>query len=105
MEWKDVGAVLKKSIKKTKNGVYLPNKAWGAINKEMTDVGNQYKGLKGSNWEKAYKKGWAAATHSKSAKNVGLRAKQFKKSKAGHAVKKQAMELKHALKKNVKVTD
>jgi len=104
-EWKDVGRVLKNNLHKTENGVYLPNKAMKKLSGEMDDVADQYKGLEGSKWHKAYKAGWKAATHSKSAKNLGKKAHAFKKSKPGKALRKEVGELKHALKKHVKVTD
>merc|ERR1719230_758496 len=57
--------------------------AMKALSNEMDDVADQYKGLEQTKWAKAYKKGWMAATHSKSAKNVGKKAAAFKKSKPG----------------------
>jgi len=87
-EWKDVGRVLKNNLKKTKNGVYLPNAAMKKASKEMDDVAGVYKGLEKSKWAKAYKKGWYAATHSKSAKWVKKSGKAFKKSKPGKVLRK-----------------
>lgn len=47
-EWHDFGVALKKSIKKTKNGVHIDNKAVNNISDEADDVADQYDSLDGS---------------------------------------------------------
>lgn len=75
------------------------------ITDELDDVQEQYEDLKGSKWDKAYQKGWHAATHSKSAKSVGRRFHTFEKSEEAHMLGKQLHELDAAIKANLKVTD
>jgi len=96
---------LKKSIKKTKNGIHIDNKSIDNISDEADDVADQYDALDGSKWDKAYTDGWKAATHNKETAALKRRMISFKKSAEGKALKQQMIELKQAIKKNLKVTD
>lgn len=104
-EWHDFGVALKKSIKKTKNGVHIDNKAIANISDEADDVADQYDALDGSKWDKAYTAAWKAATHNKETASLKRRMHSFKMSAEGKALRKEMIDLKHAIKKNLKVTD
>jgi len=104
-EWHDFGVALKKSIRKTKNGIHIDNKAINNISDEADDVADQYDALEGSKWDKAYTAGWKAATTNKETAALKRRMKSFKKSKEGKALKKEMIDLKKAIHKNLKVTD
>jgi len=69
------------------------------------DVLAEYKGLEGSKWDKAYTAGWKAATHNKETASLKRRMHSFKMSAEGKALRKEMIDLKHAIKKNLKVTD
>lgn len=104
-EWHDVGVALKKSIKKTKSGIHIPNKAMSDISDEFDDVADQYEALDGGKWDKAYTKAWKAATHNKETASLKRTMHAFKKSNEGKDLKKEVVELKKSIKKNLKVTD
>lgn len=104
-EWKDFGHALKKHLKETENGVHIANAGMDEISDELDDVADQYKKLEGSKWDKAYTKGWEAATHSKEAAAVGRRFHTFEKSDEAHALGKELKDLDQAIKENLKVTD
>jgi len=105
-EWHDFGVALKKHIKKTKNGIHIDNKALnGEINEEFDDVADHYDSLKGSKWDKQYHAAWKAALHNNQAKQAHKSMIAFKHSAEGKALKKEIVELKKSIKKNLKVTD
>lgn len=66
-EWKDVGRVIKKNLKKDKDGLHFPNKAIDELSDELDDVADQYKQLgKGKGgWNKKYDAAWRAALETK----------------------------------------
>lgn len=84
---------------------YMPNNAFTELSDELTDVAYEYKYLEGSAWDKAYEAGFKAAFSTKQAAQVGRRWKTFKASPEGQALKKEMVELKNSLKKNVMVSD
>jgi len=88
-----------------KDTVHIDNAHLDALADELTDVGAEYDKLAGSEWDKAYHQAWGAALSNKQAAALGRRMKSFKKSGEGQALKKEVVELKKALKENVKVTD
>lgn len=105
-EWHDFGVALKKHIKKTKNGIHIDNKALnGEINEEFDDVADQYDGLKGSKWDKQYHAAWKAALHNPESQQAKKSMIAFKHSAQGKMLKKEIVELKKSIKKNLKVTD
>lgn len=107
-EWKDVGQVLKKNLKKTKDGfLHFPNSKIDDLSDELDDVADQYEQLgKGKGgWNKKYEAAWKAALANKSFGSLKRRGKAFKQSKEGKALKKELCELKMAIKKNLKITD
>lgn len=104
-EWKDFGEALKKHVKETENGIHIDNENMDDIEDEFDDVLAEYKGLEGSKWDKAYKKGWEAATTSDEAHSVERRWKKFEKSKEAHKLGKSLKNLDETLKENVHVSD
>lgn len=104
-EWKDVGRVLENNIYENESGIHIPNKALQEAGDELDDVGYQYKKLEKSKWAPKYDKAFKDVTTNKEFGSVKRRAEQFKHSKPGQALKKEMIELKHAIKNNVKVTD
>jgi multidrug efflux pump subunit AcrB len=104
-EWTDVGKVLEENLKETDNGVHFDNEKMDELSEEIDDVADTYETFFKSKWAKAYDKGWKAAFETQEAKEVGQAAEEFKKSPAGRKLKKEMRELKHSIKKNVKVTD
>ena len=88
-----------------KDTVHIDNAHLDALADELTDVGAEYDKLAGSEWDKAYHQAWGAALSNRQAAALGRRMKSFKKSGEGQALKKEVVELKKALKENVKVTD
>jgi hypothetical protein len=86
-EWHDFGVALKKSIKKTKNGIHIDNKAIANISDEADDVADQYDALDGSKWDKAYTAAWKAATSNKQTASLKRRMHSFKMSMEGKALK------------------
>jgi len=75
------------------------------IEKEAQDVKQSYTGLKGTQWETAYKNGWEAAIKNKEAGNLGQSLKEFKHSNEGKLMHKEVKDFVEAVKTNVKVTD
>lgn len=88
-----------------KDAIHIDNEHLHALEDELTDVGAQYDALAGSKWDKAYHELWARALTNKQAGSVERRAKAFKASKQGKALKREVVELKNALKTHVKVSD
>lgn len=106
-EWKDVGEVLKKHIKKTKDGYHFDNKHMDDLEDELEDVEDEYKELhagKGG-WKKRFDAAWKASFKTKQFGSVVRRAKAFKKSKQGAMLKKEVLELKAAIKQHLKISD
>lgn len=104
-EWKDVGRVLENNVYENKTGVHIPNSALNKIGDEMDDVAYEYKKLEGSKWDKAYEATFNDLTTNKEAGAVKRRVQAFKASPQGKALKKELMDLKKAIKQNVKITD
>ena len=104
-EWMDVGDVLEENLYKNKTGVHFPNEKMDEFSDEINDVVHEYEKLEGSKWDKAYEAGWKAAFESKHGQQLGRRVKTFAHSAEGQALKKEIVELKQMIKKNVKVTD
>lgn len=104
-EWKDFGEALKGSIYHNDTGIHIPNSEMDTLEKELNDVQRQYEQLEGSKWARAYDRGIEAATSNHQAQNVAENFQAFKKSAEGKAFKKEMIDLKRALKQNVKVSD
>ena len=108
-EWKDVGMTLKNHVKIDKKAdhlhFYVPNEKMVELSDELTDVAYEYKYLEGSAWDKAYEAGFKAALATKQAAQVGRRWNTFKASPEGKTLKKEMVDLKMAIKNNVKVSD
>jgi hypothetical protein len=75
------------------------------LSDELDDVADQYEHLKGSKWDKAYKAAWKKALSTKAAKATFRRMHAFRGSKEGKMLHKEMVDLKRAVKKNLKVTD
>lgn len=106
-EWKDVGRVIKKNLKKTKKGLHFSNKAVDDLSDELDDVADQYEEL-GKNkggWAKKYDAAWKKLLANKATASLKRRGKAFKMSKEGKMLKKEMCELKMAIKKNLKISD
>jgi len=104
-EWRDVGHELKAHLKKTKNGLHYENKHIDDLSDELDDVADEYKALDGSKWDKAYEVALKRAFATKQAESLGRRAKTFGESNEGKALHKEMVDLKMAIKKNLKITD
>jgi len=104
-EWKDVGRVLKNNIKKTPNGIHFNNKAVNRLSAELDDVSDHYEYLGQTHWAAKYDLAYKRLFTSQAFNKVKFAAKNFKHSPAGKMLKKEVMELGHALKTHVKVTD
>jgi len=104
-EWTDFGEALKKHVKKTDKGIHIENENMDDIEDEFDDVMDQYKSLEGSKWDKAYHKGWEAATTSEEAESVARRWKKFEHSKEAKKLGASLKNLDETLKENVKVSD
>lgn len=104
-EWKDVGRVLEQNIYENDTGIHIPNKALTQVGDELDDVGYEYKKLEKSKWAPMYDKAFKDVTTNKEFGALKRRGEAFKHSKPGQALKKEMIELKHAIKNNVKVTD
>lgn len=103
-EWKDVGRVLKKHVKKGPNGVHIANHHIKKVSKELDDVSDHYEYLGTTHWDAKYKAAYKKLFTNAAFKKVKLAAKNFKHSPAGKALKKEVMELGKAMKKHIKVT-
>jgi len=75
------------------------------LSDELDDVADQYEHLKGSKWDKAYNAAWKKALSTKAAKATFRRMHAFRGSKEGKMLHKEMVDLKRAVKKNLKVTD
>ena len=105
-EWKDVGEVLKKNLHRQKDGsLHFDNKHVDNLSDELDDVADQYESLDGGKWDKAYTRAWKKALKTKQAQSVFRRAKAFKGSNEGKMLHKEMVDLKRAVKKNLKITD
>ena len=104
-EWMDVGHVLEENLYKNKTGVHFPNEKMDEFSDELNDVVHEYEKLEGSKWDKAYEAGWKAAMSSKHGQQLKRRVKTFRFSAEGKALHKEIVDLKNAIKQNVKVTD
>lgn len=104
-EWTDVFKTLDKAVYHNDSGFHIHNDDMAAVEDELDDVADQYEELEGSKWDKAYTAGWDAALHNREAGGVERRAKAFKHSPEGQALKKEMKEFGKSLKENVEVTD
>ena len=104
-EWEDVFKTLDGAVYHNKSGFHIDNESIAALEDELDDVADQYEELEGSKWDKAYTKAWGAATSNKEAKALERRAKSFKKSEEGAALKKELHEFGKSLHDNVEVSD
>lgn len=104
-EWKDFGEALKKHVKETEKGIHIDNENMDDIEDEFDDVMDQYKSLEGSEWDKAYKAGWEAATTSDEAESVKRRWEKFEHSEEAEMLGESLEDLDETLKENVHVSD
>lgn len=107
-EWKDVGALLKKHLKKQKDGsLHMSNKHIDDLSDELDDVADEYEALgKGKGgWKKRFDAAWKKSFATKEFASVKRRAHAFGTSNEGKMLKKELHELKMAIKKNLKITD
>jgi hypothetical protein len=85
--------------------LYINNKHLDQLTDRVEDLGDQYESLEKSKWGKVYKKAYEKAFTNEEAHSVDRRAKTFKHSKEGKALKKELEDFGHSLEKNVEVTD
>lgn len=105
-EWTDVGKVLQENLHADEAGVvHFPNDKMDEFSAELEDVGDTYDRFFKSRWAQKYEDGWKAAFETEEAHQVKEDFQGFKHSRAGHRFKTQVKQLKHAIHKNVKVTD
>lgn len=104
-EWDDVFKTLDEVVYHNDDGIQIDNDEMPHLEDEIDDVIHEYEELDGGAWDRAYDKGWEAATHNKEFASVGRRAESFKKSKEGHMLGKEVHDFKMSIKKNVHVTD
>lgn len=105
-EWHDFGKALKKAIKPTPNGVHINNKEIEHAEQEARDIEAQYKHLEHTHWNQDYKQAFGKVMHSKEARNLhGYVEHKWKPSREAKRGYKEAHELGHAIKENVKVSD
>ena len=104
-EWEDVFKSLDGAVYHNDSGFHIDNAALQTLEDELDDVADQYEDLEMSHWAKEYEAAWGAAVSNKQAKSLERRAKSFKKSAEGAALKKEMKEFGKSLKENVKVTD
>lgn len=104
-EWKDVGRTLDGAVYHNDKGFHIDNAKLQELEDELDDVADQYEQLEGSKWDKAYTKAWEKAVTNRQAKGLKRRAKSFKKSAEGKALKKELKEFGKSLHDNVEVTD
>lgn len=79
-EWREFAMELKNDVHKTPNGIHIQNSKVKNIEKEWNDVEGQYKSLKGTAWEAAYKKGWNDAVTNKAAGKLNKSVNNFQQS-------------------------
>merc|ERR1712187_293257 len=103
-EWKDVGRVLKKHVKKGPNGVHIANHHIKKVSKELDDVSDHYEYLGTTHWDAKYKAAYKKLFTNAAFKKVKLAGKKFKHSVPGKALKHEVEQLGKALKTHVKVT-
>lgn len=104
-EWEDVFKSLDGAVYHNDSGFHIDNAALQTLEDELDDVADQYEDLEKTHWAAEYEAGWKAATSNKQAKSLERRAKSFKKSAEGAALKKELHEFGKSLHDNVKVTD
>lgn len=85
--------------------LYINNKHLDQLTDRMEDLGEEYESLEKSKWGKIYKKAYHKAFTNDEAKSVERRAKTFKHSKEGKALKSELEDFGKSLKENVEVTD
>ena len=83
----------------------INNHALGFLNKEISDVEDQFKSFNHSKWNKMYESALQKVFSNKQAKSLERRLKSFKASPQGKRLEKEMRELDASMKKNVKVTD
>jgi hypothetical protein len=107
-EWRDVGELLKKHLKKQKDGsLHMSNKHIDNLSDELDDVADEYEALghnKGG-WKKKFDAAWKKSFATKEFGSVKRRAVAFKHSNEGKMLHKEVHELKVSIKKNLKITD
>ena len=104
-EWRDVGDVLEEHVYHNKRGIHIDNDAMPEIEDELDDVADQYQKLEHSGWAKGYDYHFDKVFNNKEAHAVERRAKAFKRSAPGKALKKEMREFKQTVKENVHVSD
>jgi len=104
-EWKDVFDTLDKSVYHNKSGFHIDNKQMPHLEDEIEDVADQYEELDKTHWARKYDRAYHDLFTNKEAERLHVRAKAFKHSPQGKALKKEVKEFKQELKENVEVTD
>lgn len=91
-EWQDVGRVLEKNIKHTKNGLHFPNKKMQKLSKELDDVSDHYEYLGTTHWSGKYNLAYKNLFTNKEFRGVKKAGHKFKMSPAGRALHKEVKE-------------
>jgi len=104
-EWEDVFKSLDGAVYHNDSGFHIDNAALQNLEDELDDVADQYEDLEKSHWAAEYDAAWKAATSNRQAKSVQRRAKSFKKSAEGKALKTELEQFGKSLHDNVEVTD
>merc|ERR1712167_232208 len=104
-EVKDVFESLDGAIYHNKKGIHIDNSKMDEVEGEINDVEKVFKKLEKTHWKKDYDAAFEAVFSNKQFASVGRRAKAFKHSKQGKALKSELHDFKMALKENVHVSD